>query len=103
VVTRVLALLFAAVCLVMGVLELILNRDAGGALFLLLGAGGVAILLGVIAQQRSPWLAAALISAGSALGGLILTWTALAPLVALVLIVLGFLLARELTAQPAAP
>ena len=97
VVTRALALLFAAVCLVMGALELILNSDAGGVLFLLLGASGVAILLGVSAQRRSPLLAAVLVSAGAAFGGLVLAWTVLAPLVALVLIVLSVLLARELT------
>jgi len=56
------------------------------------------ILLGQRAGRISPWLSAALVSLGAALGGFPLFWTLFVPLAAAILIALSFAVARQHTA-----
>lgn len=67
---------------------------------LLLG-GGLLILVGLRTFTRSPWLGAVVLSVGAAAGALALVWSIIAPIAAIVLIVLSVLYARRLTGPAA--
>lgn len=83
-----LARLFAAVCLLMALAELIVG-SVGIGLPLLLLAAAVLVATGLYASGlTSPWLTTSLVAAGAMAGGLALVWTIIGPIAAVVLIVL---------------
>jgi hypothetical protein len=62
------------------------------------GAGAL-LLLGLRIFDRAPRSGAALVSVGALIGGLILIWSVLAPVAAIVLIALSILCARRAPTQ----
>jgi len=83
-----LARLFAAICLLMALAELIFG-SVGIGLPLLLLAAAVLVATGLYApRSTAPWLTTSLVVAGAMAGGLALVWTIIGPIAAVVLIVL---------------
>jgi hypothetical protein len=62
---------------------------------LFLIAGSVLLLAGLFLADRSRWLAAVLISVGAVVGAIVIFWSIVIPLAAIVLIVLAVLWARS--------
>jgi len=62
--------------------------------------GGALLLVGLRRFERSPWVAAALVSIGALAGALPFYWSLAVPLAAFVLVVLGFVHARRLATAP---
>jgi len=88
--TTALAWLFAAACVAMAIYVPLFDKaswELMGSIFYLVAAA--LVVAGLFAFGRtSPWLAVALVSLGALAGGLFLVWTLVAPILALVLIVL---------------
>lgn len=101
----ILGALLAAVYLIAGLVGAIFidwDDDDGGdsAFWIVFLVGGALVLVaGLLARSRSRWLAVALLAIGAIAGAVVIFWSVLIPLAALVLIVLAVLWARE----PSAP
>lgn len=67
----------------------------------LLVGGGLLLIAGLWLAQRSPWVAAALISVGAVAGAVAIFWVVVTPFIALALIVLSVINARSTTAAVA--
>ena len=67
----------------------------------LLVCGGLLLIAGLWLVQRSPWVAAALISLGAVAGAVAIFWVIVTPFIALALIVLSVINARGTTAAVA--
>jgi hypothetical protein len=63
-----------------------------------LAGGGIALLVGLRSFDRSPWLAASLVSMGALAGALAIFWTIAVPVAAIVLVVLSVMTARHVEA-----
>jgi len=88
--TTVLAWLFAAACVAMAIYVPVFDKanwELMGSIFY--AAAAALVVAGLFAFSRtSPWLAVALVTLGALAGGVFLVWTLVAPILALVLIVL---------------
>lgn len=88
--TTVLGWLFAAACAAMAIWVPIFdnaNWQLSGSITYV--AAAVLVAAGMFAFNRtSPWLAVALVTIGALIGGLFLVWTLVAPVFALIVIVL---------------
>jgi len=94
-----LARIFAAVCLLLALAELIFG-SVGIGLPLVLLAAAVLVATGLYASgSTSPWLTTSLVAAGAMAGGLALVWTIIGPIAAVVLIVLSASDARRTLAR----
>jgi hypothetical protein len=73
------------------------DTETGGrvAWIILLTGGGALVLLGLRIFDRAPRAGAALVSIGALVGGLILVWSVVAPIAAIVLIALSIASARR--------
>ena len=69
----------------------------------LLVTGGLLILAGLRGFPRSPWAGAALVSVGAILGGLVLFWTIVVLVAAIVLIVWSVVAARRTAGTTTVP
>ena len=67
----------------------------------LLVGGGLLLAAGLWLAQRSPWVAAALISLGAVAGAVAIFWVVVTPFIALALIVLSVINARGTAAAVA--
>jgi hypothetical protein len=105
--TTVLAWLFAAACLFEAIYLPVFDKassqmsgDIGYLVAAVLVAAGL-----LTARRTSPWLSATLVILGALVGGVMLVWTLIVPILALALIVLAVLNARRsasVAAKPAA-
>jgi hypothetical protein len=91
--TSVVARVFIAVCLLTAVGELILSNAWIGLILLVAAA---LVTAGVYAAA-SPWLAALSVAVGAIVGGMMLVWTLIGALLAVVLVVLCTIDARRAT------
>jgi hypothetical protein len=97
-ITRILGLVLAGIYALAAIVGVLAEFDSTRDTVLwvtFLGGGALLILLGQRAGRISPWLSAALVSLGAALGGLPLFWTIFVPLAAAILIALSFAVARQ--------
>ena len=102
---RVLGWVAAALYLLVGLVELVAAHDDPLthrilfclALALLAGL----VMLGIRLMQRRPWPGLALASIAAVLGGFALFWTGLAIVLAVGIVVLGLIVARQLSQAPA--
>ena len=98
-VTRILALVLAGIYALAALGGLLAEFDSTRDTVLwvgFLGGGALLILIGTyFGAVVSPWLSAALVSIGAALGGVPLFWSILIPLAAAVLIAMSFAVARR--------
>lgn len=97
------AIVYIAVGLVVGLLPYHW-REAGVAdqvlWVIVITGGGLLLIAGLRSIERSPRLGAVLISLGGVAGAVPLFWTLVAPLVAIALIVLSILSARQMQKGP---
>jgi hypothetical protein len=93
----------AALYIGVGLLELALDEDESlGSLwsFILLLVVLAALVVGGIRVIRNrPWLGATVASVGALVGALVLFWTVLAILLAIAIVILSLLVARETSAH----
>jgi hypothetical protein len=77
------------------------DTETGGrvAWIIIVTGAGVLLLLGLRLFDRAPRSGAALVSIGALIGGLVLSWSVVAPLVAIALITLSILCARRIPTQ----
>jgi len=77
------------------------DSSTGGRVFwiIFLVGAGVLLFAGLRIFDRSPWAAAALVSVGAIVGGLVLAWSVAAPVIAIALIVLSVVGARRVQTQ----
>jgi len=103
-VTRILALVLAGIYALAALGGLLAEFDSTRDTVLwvgFLGGGALLILIGTyFGAVVSPWLSAALVSIGAALGGVPLFWSILIPLAAAVLIAMSFAVARRPAPSP---
>ena len=104
--TTVLAWLFVAACAIEAIYQPLFdkaNSQVTGDVGYLVAA--VLVAAGLLTFRRtSPWLSVALVTLGALVGGVMLVWTLVIPIVAIVLIVLFVMNARRgssVTARPA--
>jgi hypothetical protein len=95
--TVVLAWLFAGACLFEAIYQPVFDKansevsgDVGYFVAAVLVAAGL-----LTARRTSPWLSATLVILGALVGGVMLVWTLIVPILALALIVLAVLNARR--------
>jgi uncharacterized membrane protein YphA (DoxX/SURF4 family) len=103
--TTVLAWLFVAACLFEAIYQPVFDKansqvigDAGYLVAAVLVAAGL-----LTSRRTSPWLSVTLVTLGALVGGAMLVWTLVVPVLALVLIVLVVLNARRGAAVAAKP
>jgi hypothetical protein len=103
--TAVLAWLFVAACLFEAIYQPVfdkVNSQVVGDVGYLVA--GVLVAAGLLTFRRtSPWLSVALVCLGALVGGVMLVWTLVIPIAALVLIVLVVLNTRRSVAVAAKP
>lgn len=77
------------------------ETETGGRVFwiLFVVGAGVLVLVGLRIFDRAPRSGAALVSLGAIIGGLVLAWSIVAPVAAIVLIGLSVLCARRIPTQ----
>jgi hypothetical protein len=77
------------------------ETETGGRIFwiIFVVGAGVLVLIGLRIFDRAPRSGAALVSLGAIIGGLVLAWSIVAPVAAIVLIALSFLCARRIPTQ----
>lgn len=77
------------------------ETETGGRVFwiIFVVGAGVLVLVGLRIFDRAPRSGAALVSLGAIIGGLVLAWSIVAPVAAIVLIALSFLCARRIPTQ----
>ena len=66
-----------------------------------LTGGGLVLIAGLWLSRSSPWVGAALISVGAIVGGFAIFWAVVPPFVALAIVVLSIINARNTSATPA--
>lgn len=68
-----------------------------------LTGGGLVLIAGLWLSKSSPWVGAALISLGAVVGGFAIFWAVVPPFVALAVVVLSVINARNASAAAPAP